>query len=310
MPFGKPSSNGATATPVVPSVNQAAMNSAVADAGPVPVPVVEAQVVTDIGTDEEVQTAPQTTPSQASQASQTPPQSTNAKVDLKALLEERTLELGGFFEATEQLDDTDLFQTPDQQAAFQAFTQAIGVPEYDISSAKTFQYVVTSTGSRFLKGPQVQAYGDPETAQTCCVVWDYQKTVGEGKDAKEVTDQHVLPLPADANVNSIQWRISPPQGDNPYCEILFEVKKFKFPFPLRVDTAVWKKGQDLMNALLEVENFADLAKFLLDGSPVARWTEGYPDELLVSKASKLQRGDGSEFLVCSAIDVNQKPYRI
>ena len=65
-----------------------------------------------------------------------------------------------------------------------------------------------------------------------------------------------------------------------------------------------------MNALLEVENFADLAKFLLDGSPVARWTDGYPDELLISKASKLQRGDGSEFLVCSAIDVNQNPYRV
>ena len=232
------------------------------------------------------------------------------RVDLKSLLESRTLELGGFFEATTRLDDTDLFQTPPEQDAFQAFARAIGLPDYDITTAKTFEYVVTSTGSRFLKGPQVQAYGDPQSAATCCIVWDYQKTVGEGKDAKEITDQHVLPLPADANVNCPEWRLVYPQGDNPYCEVLYQIPKFKFPFPLRVDINVWKKGQDLMNALLEVQTFGDLARFLLDGSPVARWTEGYPDELLISKASKLQRGDGSEFLVCSAIDVNQTPYRV
>lgn len=307
MPFGKPATNG-TAT----AANSAAMKSATADAeaesgrkasaSSAPAETVKAEVVNEVPAPASAEQPVQETTTATAAAPE--------KIDLKGLLEDRAQELGGLFRETELLDDEDLFQTPDQQAAFTAFAQAIGVPDYDVSSAKTFEYVVTSTGSRFLKGPQVQAYGNPDTAKTCCVVWDYQKTIGEGKDAKQVTDHHVIPLPADANVNSIQWRISPPQGDNPYCEILFEVKKFKFPFPLRVDTNVWKKGQDLMNALLEVENFADLAKLLLDGSPIARFAEGQPDELMVQTANKLQRGDGSEFLVCSAVDVEANPYRI
>ena len=317
MPFGKPATAATAslvaASPVTP--NPAAMASVASEAGVQTTPP-QAPITSTTPAVAEVVPDEQLTPVATVPTSTTVSQTTLEKskeverVDLKALLEERTLELGGYFEATTRLDDTDLFQTPPEQDAFQAFARTIGLPDYDITTAKTFEYVVTSTGSRFLKGPQVQAYGDPSSATTCCIVWDYQKTVGEGKDAKEITDQHVLPLPADANVNSIQWRISPPQGDNPYCEVLFEVKKFKFPFPLRVDQNIWKKGQDLMNALLEVENFADLAKFLLDGSPVARWSDGHPDELLVTKATKLQRGDGSEFLVCSAVNINQSPYRI
>ncbi|MEM8610384.1 MAG: hypothetical protein AAGF93_00085 [Cyanobacteria bacterium P01_H01_bin.105] len=308
MPFGKPATTAPTSTATAAvSPNPAAMRSATADAGSETNRKTAAAqpVATEVVSEPAKNVSTQTT-----EQAPTPTTAAPAKTDLKALLEERTLELGGFFKETTRLDDGDLFQTPEEQAAFSAFAQAIGVPNYELASAKSFEYVVTSTGSRFLKGPQIQAYGDPDTAITCCIVWDYQKTVGEGKDAKEVTDQHVIPLPADANVNCSEWRLVYPQGDNPYCEVLFQIPQFKFPFPLRVDTNVWKKGQDLMNALLEVQTFRDLARFLLDGSPVARWSEGHPDELLITKATKLQRGDGSEFLVCSAIDVNQTPYRV
>ncbi len=228
----------------------------------------------------------------------------DSDIKLRDLLEQRSAEFAGYIEETTRLEDTDIFQTPEEQAAFAALATKLGIPNYDINTGKTFELVVASTGSKFLKGPQLHRYG---VEKQICLNWEYMIK----DDGKEYKREHVLPLPVDADANGKEYRLRAPSGDLTYCEVIYDVPGLRFPLPLRIDTSIWKSGQELNDAMLNVSNLGDLATYLVDGSPIVQWRD-LPDgaEVTLELATKLERGDGSEFALCQGKDADGNPCRV
>lgn len=215
------------------------------------------------------------------------------KINLKAAIETLRNQLESAFTETAEIPDVALLDMPEfGQTGIDALAECakkVGVENYDPANTSTFKFIVTKTGSKFLSGPQLKAYGDG-----CCVIW--------GDQAVE--------MPENQNFFSDDYQLMAGSKENKTTTLLLDPAGFCLPIECRIDSVYRQDDLFFSTKLVSARTADTLSHYLQRGEPIIKWNDIEDGPIALHSISPVTDGDGNVKFGLMLAEYKGKPIQV